>query len=61
MGEAIAYPVTADEYAYVDDRNEVLCRLEVRQCEKTRLMGRTSDTFHIVQGHSGTRAFPVFV
>jgi DNA/RNA-binding domain of Phe-tRNA-synthetase-like protein len=39
------------EYAYIDSSNEILCRLEVRQVEKTKVTPDTNDAFFIVQGH----------
>ena len=39
------------EYAYVDEENDVLCRLEVRQVEKTKITMTSKNIFYIVQGH----------
>ncbi len=39
-------------YAYVDDANDVLCMLEVRQVEKTRATVETRESFYIVQGNA---------
>ena len=41
-------------YAYVDDANDVLCMLEVRQVEKTKATLASSDVFYIVQGNAET-------
>jgi DNA/RNA-binding domain of Phe-tRNA-synthetase-like protein len=46
--------VGANEYAYVDDANEIICRLEVRQVEKTKITLDTTDAFFIVQGNPAT-------
>jgi DNA/RNA-binding domain of Phe-tRNA-synthetase-like protein len=46
---------TPGEYAYLDDENEVICRLEVKQVEKTKVQLDTTDCFYIVQGSSATR------
>ena len=46
--------VSAGEYAYIDDANEVLCRLEVRQVEKTKVRIETTDCFYIIQGSAAT-------
>lgn len=43
--------VPAGEYAYVDGANDVLCRLEVRQVEKSKITASSRDVFFIVQGH----------
>lgn len=46
--------VAAGEYAYCDDSNEVLCRLEVRQVSKTATTIDTKGAFFIVQGNAVT-------
>ena len=42
------------EYSYVDDSNEIICRLEVRQVEKTKITEDTKNVFYIVQGNEET-------
>ncbi len=42
------------EYSYCDDANEVLCRLEVRQVEKTKVTEDARNIFYIVQGNQET-------
>lgn len=42
------------EYAYIDDANDIICRLEVRQVEKTKVTQTTTDCFYIVQGNAAT-------
>lgn len=42
------------EYGYFDSAGDVLCRLEVRQSEKTKVTVGTTEAFFIVQGHRGT-------
>jgi DNA/RNA-binding domain of Phe-tRNA-synthetase-like protein len=54
LGSAEAKAVRAGEYAYVDDGNDVLCRLEVRQVEKTKVGPGTTGCFYIVQGNAAT-------
>jgi len=44
-------PVISGEYAYIDDANEILCRLEVRQAEKTKITTTTTDCIMIAQGN----------
>ncbi|MBP5094037.1 MAG: tRNA ligase [Abditibacteriota bacterium] len=39
------------EYCYCDDRGDVLCRLEIRQSEKTKVDENSKDIFYIVQGN----------
>ena len=43
------------EYSYCDDANEVLCRLDVRQVEKTKVSEDTRNIFYIVQGNAATQ------
>jgi DNA/RNA-binding domain of Phe-tRNA-synthetase-like protein len=47
--------VKAGEYVYVDDANDVICRLEVRQVEKTKVTDDTKSCFYIVQGNEETQ------
>lgn len=54
LGGTVADRVQAGEYGYCDDSNEVLCRLEVRQVEKTKVTPETTDCFFIVQGNEET-------
>jgi DNA/RNA-binding domain of Phe-tRNA-synthetase-like protein len=54
LGECLPIPVAAGEYSYCDDSNEVLCRLEVRQVNKTATTPRTTKAFFIVQGNDAT-------
>jgi DNA/RNA-binding domain of Phe-tRNA-synthetase-like protein len=56
LGQAAPETITAGEYCYVDDGNEVLCRLEVRQVEKTKVNIATTDCFYIIQGNRNTSA-----
>ncbi len=48
--------IRAGEYCYVDDGNDILCRLEVRQVEKTKVTEQTKNCFFIVQGNPRTSA-----
>ena len=45
--------IDGKEYCYIDDKNEVLCRLDCRQCDKTKTTADTKDCLFIIQGHSG--------
>ena len=54
IGQTQPVPIAAHEYCYCDDANEVLCRLEIRQVEKTKVDEETRNIFYIVQGHGGT-------
>jgi DNA/RNA-binding domain of Phe-tRNA-synthetase-like protein len=54
LGASQPEPIGAGEYCYVDDSGEVLCRLEHRQCERTKVTAATTDCFFIVQGNRNT-------
>jgi DNA/RNA-binding domain of Phe-tRNA-synthetase-like protein len=54
LGAAQPEPINPGEYCYVDGSDEVLCRLEHRQCEKTKLTADTSSAFYIIQGNANT-------
>jgi DNA/RNA-binding domain of Phe-tRNA-synthetase-like protein len=54
LGYGRAKPVGKKEYAYIDDDNDVICWLEVRQVEKTKVLPTTTDAFYIVQGNAQT-------
>ena len=43
--------VPAGEYAYIDAEAEVICRLEARQVEKTKITAETTAAFVIIQGN----------
>jgi DNA/RNA-binding domain of Phe-tRNA-synthetase-like protein len=46
--------VSAGEYAYIDAGNDILCRMEVRQVEKTKVTLSSTDCFFVVQGNKNT-------
>ncbi|SRR6266496_2152830 len=49
--------IGAGEYGYIDEGcNEVICRLETRQCEKTKVSGSSKTCFFIVEGNKNTEA-----
>ena len=52
MPEPIA--IKPHEYSYCDSSNEVLCRLEIRQVEKTKVDEESRNVFYIVQGNAAT-------
>jgi DNA/RNA-binding domain of Phe-tRNA-synthetase-like protein len=56
IGRAKPKAVPAGEYAYVDGEGEVICRLECRQSEKTKIETTTQNALFILQGHA---AIPV--
>lgn len=54
IGQSDPVPNNPNEYSYCDDANEVLCRLEIRQVEKTKVDENTTNVFYIVQGNEST-------
>lgn len=54
IGQPEPVGINAGEYCYCDDANEVLCRLEVRQVEKTKVTEEAKNIFYIVQGNEAT-------
>lgn len=54
IGQAEPLPVAPHEYCYCDDANEVLCRLEIRQVEKTKVDEDAQNIFYIIQGNQAT-------
>ena len=51
LGKNKQLSVNSGEYCYIDDDNEILCRLDCRQCNKTKTTTDTKDCLFIVQGH----------
>ena len=54
LGQSEPKAVNPGEYCYCDDSNEVLCRLEIRQVEKTCIRPDTRDIALLVQGNEAT-------
>lgn len=54
IGQEEPIPVNVHEYCYCDDSNEILCRLEIRQVEKTKVDENSHNIFYIVQGNEAT-------
>lgn len=54
IGQTDPVPVAPHEYSYCDDSNEVLCRLEIRQVNKTAVGEDAKRVFYIVQGNDAT-------
>jgi len=59
LGAPAPEPVFPGEYAYVNGANDVICRLEVLQVEKTKLGLDTTGAFYIIQGNMNTPAAAV--
>jgi DNA/RNA-binding domain of Phe-tRNA-synthetase-like protein len=54
LGATEPEPIQPGEYCYFDGSAEVLCRLEHRQCERTKVTAATTSCFYILQGNSAT-------
>ncbi len=54
LGKDKQESIPAGEYAYVESGGEVLCRLECRQAERTKLTLDSRDCFYMVQGNAHT-------
>ena len=54
LGAEVPEPVSAGEHYYIDDSNEILCRLEHKQVEKTKVTVDTKSCFIILQGNEST-------
>jgi DNA/RNA-binding domain of Phe-tRNA-synthetase-like protein len=51
LGKNKQLSVNSGEYCYIDDDNEILCRLDCRQCDKTKTTINTKNCLFIAQGH----------
>ena len=54
LGDNTSHKVKINEYSYIDDNNDILCRLEVRQVEKTKVTEESKNVFYIVEGNEET-------
>lgn len=54
LGKSDLKFIPSGEYGYVDDDNNIICRLEVIQCDKTKVTVDTKDIFIIIQGNTKT-------
>lgn len=53
LGKDEPQPVQKGEYSYIDNQ-EIICRLEMKQIEKTKVTENSKDIFFIVQGNENT-------
>ncbi len=51
LGKKKSQSVGNGEYCYIDDDNEIICRLDCRQCDKTKITANTNSCLFIIQGH----------
>lgn len=54
LGASELTPVKPGEYSYIDDANDILCHLEIRQVEKDKVTEDSKNLFYIVQGNQET-------
>lgn len=54
LGQTEPKPVKAGEYSYIDDANDIICHLEIRQVEKDKVTEDSKNLFYIVQGNEET-------
>jgi len=54
LGTTQPVPMEPHEYCYCDDANEVLCRLEIRQVEKTKVDENVTNILYIIEGNEAT-------
>lgn len=54
LGNKELVPVPPNEYSYIDDGNNIICRMEVLQVEPTKTTLDSTDIFLIVQGNKNT-------
>lgn len=54
LGSDEAQEVKAGEYSYIDEANDIICHLEIRQVNKTLVDENTKNIFIIVQGNEVT-------
>jgi DNA/RNA-binding domain of Phe-tRNA-synthetase-like protein len=54
IGSAGPKEVRPGAYAYIDDNNDVICMLEVKQVEKTKVTIDTRECLFIIQGNAET-------
>ena len=54
LGQTEAKKVKEGIYSYIDDNQDVLCYLEVRQVDKTKITENSENVFYIVQGNENT-------
>ena len=52
LGKKSLQAINKGEYCYIDDANEIICRLDCRQCDKTKTTVKTKSCLFIIQGHA---------
>jgi DNA/RNA-binding domain of Phe-tRNA-synthetase-like protein len=59
LGSRTSVKVLPNEYGYIDDKDNLICRLEVLQVEPTKITKDTRDIFLIIEGNKTTSEFYV--
>ena len=54
LGQTQPKDVTTGVYSYIDDANDILCYLEIRQVDKTKITNDSTNIYYIVQGNEKT-------
>lgn len=54
IGEKDPQIISSGEYVYTDDQG-VICRLDIKQCERTKVTPKTKSVFIIAQGPKGVK------
>ena len=52
LGSELAEPVSVGEYCYFDSSGEVICRLDCKQCDKTKITKKTNSCLIVLQGNN---------
>lgn len=56
LGAKVSETIFPGEYGYIDDNNDIICRMEVLQVEKTKVGLNSTDCFFIIQGNKNISA-----
>ena len=51
IGNEEGEKVSSGEYCYFDDTQEIICRLDCKQCNKTKITRRTKSSLIVIQGN----------
>jgi DNA/RNA-binding domain of Phe-tRNA-synthetase-like protein len=54
LGETQPKAVEPELFSYIDENDEVICYLDVKQCEKTKVTLDTKNVFIVIQGNDNT-------
>lgn len=54
LGQTEKKEVHKGVYSYIDDQQDILCYLEIRQVDKTKITNQSTNIFYIIQGNEQT-------